>query len=67
MKLKEFFKEFAENVYYGEGDTDHPNCPKCSEQMNFTGGDLEYGDGYWKCLNCNYSFTERELNEHLDV
>lgn len=60
-----FFRSFAEAVYYGEGDTDHPDCPRCGDTMEFHGGDRPYGEGYWDCSSCDYSFTEERLNRHL--
>ena len=30
--------------------------------MTFHGGDLDYGDGYWNCDSCDYSFTEDDMN-----
>lgn len=58
-----FLKELAHDVYYGYGDTDHPECPHCHSTMEFHGGDREFGDGYWECSGCDYSFTEDDLNE----
>lgn len=57
-----FLKALAEAVYYGEGDTDHPECPECGEKMKFYGGDRAYGDGYWECSSCGYTFTESDLD-----
>lgn len=67
--LRKFLKGLANDVYYATNEnvsgTDHPTCPKCGGTMTFHGGDLKYGDGYWDCNNCNYSFTELELNKYL--
>lgn len=65
--FKKFLKQLAEDVYYCSTtrDTDHPTCPKCGGNMTFHGGDLSYGDGYWDCDGCTYTFTEDELNEYL--
>ena len=65
---KKFLKELAYDVYYGHSggrDTDHPTCPKCGGTMNFHGGDRNYGEAYWDCNSCSYSFTEKELNKYL--
>ncbi len=64
-----FFKRLARDVYYANTgrDTDHPKCPQCGKRMTFHGGDLPLGDGYWECNNCCYSFSEDELEEHLDI
>ncbi len=63
--FEKFFKKFADDVYYGIGDTDHPKCPQCGGTMTFHGGDLPLGDGYWDCENCDCTFTEDEVNEYL--
>lgn len=48
-----------------EGNTDHPTCPSCHQEMNFIGhdenGDFPSGDGYWECPNCGFSITEQEV------
>ena len=64
-----FFKRLARDVYYGDTgrDTDHPKCPQCGKRMTFHGGDLPLGDGYWECSRCGFSFSEDELEEHLDI
>lgn len=61
--FKKFLTTLAEDVYYGHSgrDTDHPICPNCGGRMTFHGGDLTYGEGYWDCDSCDYSFTEDEL------
>lgn len=33
--------------------------------MTFHGGDLDYGDGYWNCDSCDYSFTEDDMNNRI--
>ena len=63
MKHKKWLKELAEDVYNGIGDCDHPECPECGSKMKFYGGDRAYGDGYWECSSCGYSFTENDLPE----
>lgn len=62
MNVNEFLKKQAYNVYYGKGNTDHPQCPYCSSIMNFHGGDRALGDGYWDCSGCDFTFTENDLN-----
>lgn len=64
--FKKFLRTLAEDVYYGHSgrDTDHPTCPSCGGEMTFHGGDLEYGEGYWDCDGCDYSFTEDELQSY---
>ena len=62
--IEVFMKKLANDVYYGEGDTDHPRCPVCGAEMTFHGGKLEYGDGYWECADCDFTFTEDDLNEY---
>lgn len=66
--FENFLKQLARDVYYGDTarDTDHPKCPECGKRMDFYGGDLPAGEGHWDCDNCGYSFTEDEMNEHLD-
>lgn len=61
---KKFFKQMAYNVFWRQGDTDHPDCPECNSTMNFHGGDdISIGEGYWECSSCGYSFTESDLDE----
>lgn len=64
-----YFKRLASDVYWGDTgrDVDHPKCPQCGKRMVFYDGDLSYGEGHWDCNNCGYTFTENELNEHLDI
>ena len=62
--IEVFMKKLAKAVYYGTGDTDHPQCPVCGGEMTFHGGKLEYGDGYWVCADCDFTFTEDDLNEY---
>ena len=61
MGLAEWMAKLAVDVYYGEGDTDHPDCPTCGGRMNFFGGDRAHGEGYWKCSSCGFSVTEDDL------
>lgn len=65
---RKFLKELANDIYYANPnrDTDHPTCPKCGETMSFHGGDLVYGEGYWDCSGCNYTFTETQLDKYID-
>ena len=63
--FKKFFKSLANDVHYGEGNPDSPKCPKCGDQMKFSGGDLKYGKGHWDCQKCSFTFSEDDLNKHL--
>ena len=63
---EDFMRVFAEDVYNGYGDTDHPICPQCGCIMNFHGGRRKIGNGYWDCDGCDFRFTENELNSYLD-
>lgn len=60
--IKKFLKQQAYNVYYGYGDTDHPDCPNCGSIMNFHGGERALGCGYWDCPGCDFTFSEDDLN-----
>lgn len=61
-----FLRKLAEDVFYGFGNPDNPKCPNCGGTMTFHGGELSYGNGYWDCDSCDYTFTEDEMNEHFD-
>ena len=64
--FERFLKRLAKDIFNANGrDTDHPKCPQCGQRMTFHGGDLEYGDGYWDCKGCDFTFTEDELNQYL--
>ena len=66
-KTKDCLKKIAHDVFWGQGDSDHPDCPKCGATMSFCGGDdVPVGEGYWKCMSCGYSFCEDDL-EDFDV
>lgn len=56
-KYRSFLKKQAHDVFWGEGNPDHPSCPNCGSIMNF------HSEGYWDCPGCNYSFTEQDLDE----
>ena len=47
------------------GDSDHPDCPRCGNEMDFYGhdddGDFPLGEGYWKCDRCGFKVSENEL------
>ena len=62
--IEKFTKKLAKDVYYDIGDTDHPQCPVCGAKMTFHGGALEYGDGYWDCPDCDFTFTEDDLSRY---
>ena len=62
-KFKKFLKQQAHDVYWGEGNPDTPICPNCRATMEFHGGSLSFGDGYWDCTDCDYTFTESNLRE----
>ena len=66
-KFKKFLKSMAEELGepIPEINTDTPTCPNCGSTMEFHGGDLDYGDGYWDCSSCGYTFTEDDLEEFL--
>ena len=59
--IKKFLKKQASDVFYGEGNPDHPDCPVCGSTMNFHGGDRQMGEGYWDCSGCDFTFTEDDL------
>ena len=59
-----FLRKQAKDVYWGNGEPDHPTCPDCGATMDFHGGDLAIGDGYWDCPGCDYSFTEDDLEDY---
>lgn len=69
MSIFDFMDSLIENLNdpFGE-NTDHPNCPNCGAVMNFFGhdekGDFDYGDGYWECPECGWSFTEDDLENY---
>lgn len=60
--IKGFLKKQAKDVYYGNGNPDHPTCPSCGLTMNFHGGERKLGTGYWDCPGCDFTFTEDDLN-----
>ena len=60
-KFERFLKQQAHDVYWAEGNTDHPTCPNCGNTMEFHGGELSIGEGYWDCPGCNYTFNENDL------
>ena len=60
--VKKFLKEQAYNVYYGQGNPDHPDCPHCGSTMEFHGGERDLDTGYWDCPGCDFTFTEDDLN-----
>lgn len=62
-QYKSFLKQQAHDVYWDEGNPDNPTCPNCGATMAFHGGMLKIGEGYWDCPNCDYKFTENDLNE----
>lgn len=58
-----FLESQAHDVYWCEGNPDTPTCPQCGATMQFHGGDLAIGDGYWDCPGCSFTFTENDLSE----
>ncbi|MGN8946013.1 hypothetical protein ACTNEF_13115 [Bariatricus sp. HCP28S3_E4] len=52
MSVTTKMKQIAHDVYWGEENPDHPECPKCGERMNFLGGDriLRYSICWQDCL-----------------
>ena len=49
MSVAKKMKKIAHDVFWGEGDTDHPICPECGFTMNFFGGDdVPIGNAVWK-------------------
>lgn len=58
-----FRKKLATDVFWGEGNTDTPECPRCGETMQFHGGELAFGEGYWDCSNCGFTVKEEELDQ----
>ena len=61
-----FRKELAVKVYDNEEGADTPECPRCGETMQFHGGDLAIGQGYWDCSNCGFKVEENELDQYND-
>ncbi len=65
--FKKFLKQLAHDVYWNEGDSDHPTCPSCGHKMKFYGhdenGDFEYGEGYWECKACGYTVSEDDISD----
>ena len=59
--LFDFIVRQAEKVIGSSADSDHPTCPECGATMDFNGGSLSLGDGYWECPDCGFSFTEDDL------
>ena len=59
-----FRKELAEEVYMCGENADTPECPRCGETMQFHGGDLPLGEGYWDCSNCGFMVKENELYQY---
>lgn len=63
---KRILKEALYYPFDNDMDTDHPECPKCGNVMDFYGYDdsgeeLAIGEGYWKCDDCGFSITEESL------
>lgn len=46
-------------------DTDHPDCPRCGNMMDFYGhddnGDFPIGEGYWECDSCGFKISEDDI------
>lgn len=68
-----FLHDFTQDLYnsgygnnYVDYNTDHPTCPQCGATMDFHGGDLPIGEGYWDCPSCGFSFKENDL-DYSDV
>lgn len=63
-KMSKFIKELVNNVYWGTGNPDEPECPQCGEIMKFHGSaeNLPIGDGYWECSNCGFKYNESDLD-----
>lgn len=62
--FEKFLKKMAKDVYWGNGEPDHPKCPNCKSTMDFHGGDLPIGEGYWDCPGCDFSFSEEDLKDY---
>lgn len=65
MSVTTKMKQIAHDVYWGEGNPNHPECPKCGERMNFLGGDqIPIGEAIWKCPSCSFQFSEADLRKY---
>ena len=65
----DFLMRLGHAIYNGGSsssipNTDEPTCPNCVGTMVFYGGDRDYGDGYWECPDCGFSFTEEDVDEY---
>ena len=62
---KRILRNWIDNPWDAEGNSDHPECPKCDSTMNFYGhdekGDFPMGEGYWLCPDCSFSIKESDL------
>ena len=58
-----FLSALAKDVFWCEGTPDHPTCPHCGSTMSFHGGVRWYGEGFWDCPGCDFSFTEDDLSK----
>ena len=66
-KMSEFKKALMNDVYWGTGNPDNPECPECGAKMIFHGSaeNLPIGEGYWECLNCGFEYGESDLDDDL--
>lgn len=62
---KRNLKDMVNYPWEYSGNSDHPDCPKCGNSMNFHGhddnGDFPFGEGYWECPNCRFKISEEQL------
>lgn len=63
---EDFMRQQAEAVEYMYSWADHPTCPQCGGTMNFHGGRRRFGNGFWDCEGCNFSFTENDLEPYKE-
>ena len=62
---KKALKYAIDNPWDSDIDSDHPDCPRCGNTMDFYGhddsGDFDYGKGYWECSSCGFKITEDDM------
>ncbi len=67
MGMYDIFKNsLAHDLRYNLGNSDDHKCPDCGSSLEYVthddyGRELEIGDGYWKCTNCDFIMGEHEV------
>lgn len=61
---KQLAREVEAGIFYSDVNADEQTCPKCGGYMPFHGGELEYGEGYWRCMNCGFTVKENEIEKY---